>query len=561
MLGLIPGAWAATVTATIDRPAVSMGESVTLTITVEGSQVGRPNLPPIPNFTTGPSTGISTEIINGQIRQSFTYELYPTQPGDLVIPSLQLNLGGQAIATQPITVKVMKPGEAVPGATLPSSFVKLVVPKTNLYVGEVIQLQVQVYSQEGRINQYPQLPADSGFTIGKWEKPTEQRVAVSNQAFNLITFRVPLTAVKAGALTIGPVTQPIIVADRSRRADFFFGVPQKEVRLMAEKIAAVAVPPPPQNAPPTFAGAVGQYSVTAAASPTTVAVGDPITVRIQVTGRGWLDAITVPPQPQWREFKMYAPNARIDGADQNNTSGTKTFEIAVVPQSVSIKALPPFAFSYFDPDAAAYRTVTTPAIPLTITPSTGGNMPLPQLSATNANAPKPMSDIAHIKVSPGVAMVSAPLIRQPWFIGLQFLAPALWLGLVLRRKRRESLANNPRLRRRREVQALVRNGIVQLHKAADENRPDEFFTRLFRTLQEQIGERLDVPATSVTEAVVDERLRPAGLGDSVCRALHELFQAGNLARYAPVQTSHELQALAATAEKTLRELQAWEVKR
>jgi hypothetical protein len=551
----------ASVTATVDRSTVTLGESVTLKLSVEGAQINQPNLPAIPNFDTAPSTGIATEIINGHVRQSFTFELVPKQPGNLTIPSLQLNVGGQLSATQPITIRVLKPGEAAPGAPLPTAFAKILVPKTNLYVGEVMELQIQVYSQEGRINQYPQLPADSGFTIGKWAQPTEQRIALSNQAYTLITFRAPITAVKAGALSIGPATQPIVVPDRNRRADFFFGVPQKEIRVFAEKVSAIALPLPSNNVPPTFAGAVGQFTVTATAAPTSVAVGDPITVRVQVSGRGWLDAITLPPQPQWRDFKVYSPNAKIDGQDPNNVSGTKTFEIPVVPQSVAIKMLPPFAFSFFDPDAAAYRTVLSAAIPLNVSASSGAPTALPNLTATNATAPKPMSDIAHIKVSPGVAIASAPLVTQPWFIGLQFVAPAVWLGMVVRRKRAESLEKNPRLRRRRETQVFVRESLAKLREHSGANRSEEFFATLFRALQEQIGERLDVPANSVTESVVEERLRPAGLPEATCNSLRELFQAANLARYAPIKSSHELNALAGNAEQVIRDLQQWEAKR
>jgi len=551
----------ATVTATVDRPVVTLGESVTLTLAVEGAQIGRPNLPAIPNFNPTPSSGISTEIINGRVRQLFTYELVPTQFGDLTIPSFQLNVSGQASSTQPLIVKVLKPGEATPGGQLPPAFAKIVVPKTNIYVGEVMELQVQVYSQEGRINQYPQLPAESGFTIGKWSQPTEQRVALSNQAFNLVTFRAPITVVKAGALGIGPVTQPIIVPDRNRRADFFSGTPQKEIRAFAEKDTAIALPLPSNNVPATFAGAVGQYAVSATAAPTNLAVGDPITVRVQVSGRGWLDAITVPPQPQWRDFKMYSPNAKVEGQDPNNVTGTKTFEIAVIPQTVAIKTLPPFAFSFFDPDAATYRTVSTPSVPLHVTASGATVTALPNLTATNSSAPRTMSDIAHIKVNAGSAMIASPLITQPWFIAMQFVAPALWLGLLVRRKRAESLANNPRLRRRREVQVLVRESLTKLREHAAANRSDEFFATLFRALQEQIAERLDAPVNSVTEAVIDDRLRPAGLPDATRRSLHELFQAANLARYAPVKSSQQLSSLAATAESVLRELQQWEAKR
>jgi hypothetical protein len=78
---------------------------------------------------------------------------------------------------------------------------------------------------------------------------------------------------------------------------------------------------------------------------------------------------------------------------------------------------------------------------------------------------------------------------------------------------------------------------------------------MFRLLQEQLGERLDCPASSITEAVIDEKLRPRGVADSTATALHELFQTCNLARYAPIKTTQELTALIAKLEDVVRDLQ------
>lgn len=547
---------AAAVTATVDRPVITLGETVTLSITLN-TRVGQaPNLPPLPNFSVV-GRGSSIQIINSQVQQTFTYELSPSQAGDFVIPSFQFNLGGQVASTQPIAVKVLNPGAPPPGGGPPPHFAKIVVPKTQLYVGEVLDIEVQVYFQEGRLRQYPQLPADSGFTIGKWLQPTETRVALSNQAFALVSFKVPITPVKAGQLSLGPATLPLFVPDRSRRADFFFGQPEREIRLTADRLLISVLPLPTNNVPATFAGAVGQYSVNVSAAPTTVAVGDPITARIQVSGRGWLDALTLPPQPDWSEFKLYPPNAKIETRDPNNTTGSKIFEVAVVPQHPGLKALPAFAFSFFDPDQRAYRTVRSPAIPLTVTAAATSTTPLPQLAGATNGAP-PATDLAQIKVRLGTIAPTPLLIAQPWFIGLQLVPPALWVTLLLHRKRAESLAHNPRLRRKREVARFVSDGLAELRAHAAANRSDEFFATVFRLLQEQLGERFDVPASSITESVVDERVHGRALPDSTRASLHELFQACNLARYAPVKSSHELSALVTRVEATLRELQQWE---
>ena len=81
-----------------------------------------------------------------------------------------------------------------------------------------------------------------------------------------------------------------------------------------------------------------------------------------------------------------------------------------------------------------------------------------------------------------------------------------------------------------------------------------------RLLQERIGERMDTPPNAITEAVVEERLRPAGASRELCNSVQALFQRCNQARYAPVKSSEELSAVIPRLEQTLRELEQWEPK-
>jgi hypothetical protein len=121
------------------------------------------------------------------------------------------------------------------------------------------------------------------------------------------------------------------------------------------------------------------------------------------------------------------------------------------------------------------------------------------------------------------------------------------------------LANNPRLRRQRQVAQLIRDGLVELRKFAADNHSEQFFATLFRLLQEQLGERLDCPASAITESVVDERLGALGTPAATLAALRELFQSCNQARYAPVRDRQELAAVAGKFETVARELQSLKV--
>jgi len=247
----------------------------------------------------------------------------------------------------------------------------------------------------------------------------------------------------------------------------------------------------------------------------------------------------------------------VETTDPLGLQGTKTFEQVVVPQSPDLKALPPVSFSFFDPDQKSYRTLTQPAIPLIVRP--GGSTPTPVVSASTRNptdTPPPAQDIVHIKPRLGaVAHIAPPLVLQPRFLALQAVPLLAWLSALLWRRRTEALANNPRLRRRRQVAQVIRQGLNDLRQHAAGNRSDDFFATLVRLLQEQLGERLDLPASAITEAVIEERLRPRGVPEAALGSLRELFQTCNLARYAPVKSSQELTAMIPKIEAVLRDLQ------
>jgi hypothetical protein len=278
---------------------------------------------------------------------------------------------------------------------------------------------------------------------------------------------------------------------------------------------------------------------------------------MQIAGRGALDPIELPAQEAWREFKTYPSTAKVETTDNLGLQGMKTFEQVVVPQNAEIKTLPEIQFSFFDPEKKNYRSLTQPATLLIVRPS--GSAQFPPVNAANPAQPgeTPVTqDIVHIKPSIGsVAFVNPLLIEKPWFLALQGAPFVAWLVGFVCRKRSERLANNPRLRRKRQVARTIQAGLAELRRLAADNQAEEFFATVFRLLQEQSGERLDLPATAITEAIIEERLRPRGVNEETLTALHDLFQICNQARYAPNHSVQELTALVPKVDSTLRAVQ------
>ena len=150
--------------------------------------------------------------------------------------------------------------------------------------------------------------------------------------------------------------------------------------------------------------------------------------------------------------------------------------------------LPPLSFSFFNPDDGQYHTLTEPAVPLVV--KAAGATPLPTLAATGTAAPENQApqDILPIKQNLGtLSKNEIPLVAQPVFLVAQSVPVLAFLAAFIWRKRTDSLANNPRLRRQRAVAQLVAGGLDDLKKYAAANQPDEFFATLFRLLAGTTG--------------------------------------------------------------------------
>jgi hypothetical protein len=578
LIGLLSSFWvavkAASFTASLDRETIILGEQATLSLTFEGGQSKNVPMPSVPGLQiTQAGTSQNVSFINGEMSSTVTinFSVAAQRPGKFIIPALTADVNGEQLSTTPLRLIVTK--ASAPSASAVNSgeevaFLKFSFPKSQIYVGESAVGRIELYLRDDVQNfgqfQFTGSPTD-GFSAGKTTEIQNQRrrVQVGRRVYTVIPLALPLTAIRTGQLTLGPFTASAVVVLPAQNQggdpfmrQFFNQGEQKPVTLATETVNVQSLPLPEEKRPANFTGAVGDFTMNVTAGPTTLTVGDPITVRVQISGSGALDAVTLPVQDAWRDFKTYPPTTKLETSDQFGFQGTKTFEQIVQPLNSDVHELPPLTFSFFNPDDGQYHTLTQAAVPLIV--KAAGATPLPVMAPNKNSAPEnqPAQDILPIKQNLGALVKkSSPLVEQPAFIAVQAVPLLAFLAAFIWRKRADNLANNPRLRRQRAVAQLVRDGTDDLKKFAAENKSEEFFALLFRLLQEQLGERLDCPASAITESVLDEHAVLRAAPQPTRAALHELFQFCNQARYAPVRGISELNSVAAQFEKTVGELQ------
>jgi hypothetical protein len=548
--------------AVLDRDHIMVGETTSLKVIIEEGQVdGVEPFPSIPGLTiryAGPTRQVS--IINGRTSSSITlnYTVQAQREGNYIFPSIKVSAGGQALQTPQVRLTVSRHS---PEAGVQEAFAKLIVPKTNLFVGEVIPVEIQLFVTQANQLQIPTLNND-GFIVQKQAPYTQSQTQIGNIIYNVISFKSAVSAAKAGNLTLGPaeLSFNLLIRQRNLNDPFgdFFGpnFVRRPITVKTEEYRMHVAPLPATNVPPGFSGAIGSFAFTVDASPLQLTAGDPLTLKLTISGKGNLEAIQMP-RFNWPGFKFYEPQAIVTSNDPLAMQGTKTFEQVIIPQHADISEIPPIHFSFFDPAQGQYRTLTRAALPLVVKAAPGNSSPLSSDQKPSVLAePSTPRDIVHIKQSPGPFLtITPPLLAQPTFLLLQLIPVAALLAAFLYRKRTDWLANNPRLRRKTETRKMVAHGLSDLERLAAEKRTDDFYALLFRLLQEQLGERLNVPASAITEAVLDSELPRKNVPPVLIAALHQLFQECNQARYAPGGPGGHLESLLPNVRSSLQSLQ------
>ena len=242
-----------------------------------------------------------------------------------------------------------------------------------------------------------------------------------------------------------------------------FSPPQK-CTVTSKALDFEVKPLPKANQPAHFSGAVGIFTLTTDATPLKVNIGDPITLKLKVSGRGNFDRVTAPVVVDDAGWRSYPPSAKFTADDDLGISGSKAFEIAAIPNEKKT-TLPEVEFSYFDPVSEKYVTLKGDRLPITVE----GQIPAPAVAQATPAAGQPSAtpdpaknanDIHYILTQePHWGASFAPLFRQRNFWNAQAV-PALaflaFVGFQVRRKKGRDMLAQQLAEWRREQNDLMK---------------------------------------------------------------------------------------------------------
>ncbi len=527
-----------------------------------------------------PQTSTRTLTFNGKTTYTVTlsYEVIAETEGQFTIPAITVILDGQEHRTATARIVAGEIPHGPADATLLSLEVKS--DQDTYFLGQTIELVLQVWL----------LPYfDDRFTVRFDAQAMSERISVRDSqwgvfADNLRDSRVreilrtdadgvqrayyvyfisrTISPNQAGTIAFDDIRVIVDYPTRIRRTRSLFTGPWETVD--ARKIAAtvehtpIAIERPPlEGRPPSFTGAVGQFTFGVTAKPREVAVGDPITLTLAIDDRSTpaTDMAVLKPPALATDTTLTA-DFRVAGDPPAGLvdDRRKTFTQTVRARNAKVASVPAIPFSYFDPQTRTYVTVSSEPISLRVRPA--ATLSDTQIVGGEGAAAQPMTELE--EVAGGILanytgadlLLSSQAFAFTWGHGLALAFGPLAFGVVAvgRHRARRARRDGGHTRRRRARREALR----RLAEASAS--PDREANLAAAAVSEYVADRCNLPPGALTTTEVVERLADGGVAPAVLKDVETLLADCEQHRYAGAM-GRQANSIAERARKCLDRLE------
>lgn len=574
MLNLVSTAYAKEikVVISVDKTVVEAGSHFRMTIGVQGAfDTEVPQITPPENFILmyGPSVSTQTSIVNNVVAifRGFTYSFSPTETGIFELGPATLEYKGKVYTSNSVKIEVVKrtPFEGDVDADTERSkridinkriFVELETDKKEAYIYEQIVESFKLFFQKGLpIDDLDYVAASTkSFLAEKLGEERRYEEVRDGILYNVIELRTALFPLVSGNIEIPPAkfNCNIIIRQQGYRNSIFDefsgrGGQKYPVERSTDSVKLKIKPLPESDKPDNFAGTVGRFTMDVLAKPTEVKVGDPITLSINIRGKGNIQTIGEPvlaPGDE-KDFKIYPAETDTTITDRGDgIKGEKLFSKVVEPQHEDIDMIPAISFSYFDPELEKYMTITHNPIPIVVEHS---EVEIPiRFSLEDAEKVKGqvkiltkdilpiMSDLYSFK-NQGFAIYNRPL-----FLAFIFLTPILVvIACVYVQRHRELLQTDVGYARKRRALSRAKKQLSNARQLVQLDNPSEFYSTLAKTVMEHIADKLNLASASITSDNISGILENRGVSHDVIKELRECLESCDYGRFSASQHSKD----------------------
>ena len=559
--------------------SVEVGSKFQIEYVIDASDVSAFRLGNIPEgieILYGPNQSevSSYQYVNGHLSGSTTvtvsYVAMATHGGNFTIPPAMVVANGRRMSTESMRVRVN--GSAPAAATAQSRgggreektvgnpghgdlFILVSASKTHVHEQEPVMLTYKVYTTLNLTQLNGAMPDLKGFHTQEVKLPQQKNFHMETfrgKTYNTVTWsQYIMYPQMTGSLKIPSITYHGIVMEEDRSEDAFFtGGGYKEVpRDVTAPGITIQVDPLPAK-PKDFSGGVGKFNISAQLAKTEVRAGDPINLRLVLSGTGNLKLVKEPAVQIPSDFDKY--DTKITDKTKLSEAGVEgnmIYDYLFVARKEGTYTIPAIRFTYYDTGSNSYKTITTQSFTIKVDKGNGNggmsdfdsdeNKDIRPIKTGNTSVHK-IGDFFFGSVAYWAIIVV--LLAVFAFLFYSFRKTVLMRSDIVGMKRNN--ANKIATRRLRRADELMLKG-----------KSSEFYDEVMRALWGYVSDKLNIPVEHLSSDNISEKLSTLGVDDNTINkftgALHEC----EFERYAPGDTKGNMDRTMESAMTAIMEIE------
>ena len=562
-----------------DAPEVVVsGDQFRLEFTGHPQQVKDFRAPSITGFDVlmGPSRSMqsSTQVINGKVSSTssitYTYILMASDAGTYTIPAASIEVNGEKVFSNAITIKVLPPDKAGNNSGNSSSsrsssssargragqisgnelFIVANASKTNVHEQEAILLTYKVYTSVNLRQLRGDMPDMKGFHTQEIQLPNQKVFQLEHykgRNYNATVWsQYILFPQQTGKLEVPAITFDAVVAQRTESDDpfdAFFnggGIVEVQKKIVAPKLTINVQPLP--SKPANFSGGVGEFSISSSINSKEVRTNDAVTVKLVIKGSGNMKLISTPELKFPEDFEVYDPKVTNNfDVSTAGLTGSQTIEYLAIPRHAGDFTIPPVEFTYFDLKSNAYKTLKTEAYNLKVAKGKGNADQVIADFTSKEDVKVLGQDIRFIKLGDTDLQKKGDFFFGTLSYWLWYIIPFILfvVMMVFFRKQAAENANVAKVKTKKANKVAVKR-LKLAGKLLAENKKNEFYDEVLKALWGYISDKLSIPVSQLSKDNIEAELTKHGVAEDITKTFIGALDECEFARYAPGSESEAM---------------------
>lgn len=587
MLMSLSGLMGQSFQAFLSSPTVQQGQNFTVTFTAENLGEGDFKAPDFGKLEIlgAPKMSQGVQIVNGNVSRSvsYTYYLRSSKKGTFRVGAASYKTTKKTFTSKTLQVKIItgQINNAAPNngqnnntrranvnaASLAENvFLRAYTNKRKVYQGEQLTLAYKVYTQKGYNivgASSPEQPDYDGF----WIEPIENKESryrpdkYKGKDYNsFVIDQMVLIPQKTGKLKIQPfqlqTTIQILVRNQKPQSffDSFFDRYQNvELPLVSNQLDLEVLPLPERAKPDIFTGAVGTYAMAVKLDTAKVQTGEAITLRVEITGKGYLKAISLPPIEFPKGFDAFTPKVNDEQTRGGGMiSSKKTVDYVLVPRNPGTFKLPKVQFAYFDIASGRYRVIEGPEYTIEVEGEALGG-PEEEVKIGEEGSGGPV--FYDINEDPGYPRTYNSFAGSAAFWGLWVLPILLFAGFYFYQDKQEKVAADVTGNKRRNASKEAIKRLAKAKKHLKKSSEKAFYDELVRAMYGYVGDKLNLSPSTLSRENISEGLRAEKVAEERVQSFTLILDESEMALFAPMAIAGGMQAMYDKASALITEME------